>query len=150
VFLVNPKGYAAFLARLDAPPRPNVRLRHSLQTPAPWEKSAAFLGPSHWRIITRLKRRARANQVSGASRTYVACQEKRVIGFYAVASGAIAVDSAQGRFRRNMPNSIPVVILARLAVDKDWQGKGIARALFRDAAQGVSHAADAIRAVLNN
>lgn len=38
VFVVNPKGYAEFLARLDAPPRPNARLRRSLQTPAPWEK----------------------------------------------------------------------------------------------------------------
>jgi len=38
VFAVNPKAYAEFLARLDAPPRPNARLRRSLQTPAPWEK----------------------------------------------------------------------------------------------------------------
>jgi uncharacterized protein (DUF1778 family) len=38
VFVVNPKAYAEFLKRLDAPPRPNVRLRRSLQTPAPWEK----------------------------------------------------------------------------------------------------------------
>ena len=38
VFVVNPKDCAEFLARLDAPPRPNARLRHSLQTTAPWEK----------------------------------------------------------------------------------------------------------------
>ncbi len=38
VFAVNPKAYAEFLARLDAPPRPNARLRRSLQTPSPWEK----------------------------------------------------------------------------------------------------------------
>jgi uncharacterized protein (DUF1778 family) len=38
VFAVNPKAYAEFLARLDAPPRPNSRLRRSLQTAAPWEK----------------------------------------------------------------------------------------------------------------
>jgi uncharacterized protein (DUF1778 family) len=38
VFVVNPKAYAEFLARLDAPPRPNSRLRRSLQTAAPWEK----------------------------------------------------------------------------------------------------------------
>jgi predicted N-acetyltransferase YhbS len=43
-----------------------------------------------------------------------------------------------------MPNPIPVAVLARLAVDQDWQGRGIGRALFRDAAQRVSHAADAI------
>ena len=38
VFVVHPKAYAEFLARLDAPPRPNARLRRSLQTTAPWEK----------------------------------------------------------------------------------------------------------------
>jgi uncharacterized protein (DUF1778 family) len=38
VFVVNPKAYAEFLVRLDAPPRPNARLRRSLQTTAPWEK----------------------------------------------------------------------------------------------------------------
>ena len=38
VFLTSPKAYAEFLKRLDAPPRPNTRLRRALQTPAPWEK----------------------------------------------------------------------------------------------------------------
>jgi uncharacterized protein (DUF1778 family) len=37
VFAVNPKAYREFLARLDAPPQPNARLRKSIQTPAPWE-----------------------------------------------------------------------------------------------------------------
>jgi GNAT superfamily N-acetyltransferase len=91
-----------------------------------------------------LRRRARANQVSGATRTYVACVEKRVVGYYALASGVVTVASAPGRFRRNMPNPIPVAVLARLAVHRDWQGKGIGRALFRDAAHRVAQAADAI------
>lgn len=38
IVVVGPKAYADFLARLDAPPQPNERLRRSLQTPAPWEK----------------------------------------------------------------------------------------------------------------
>jgi GNAT superfamily N-acetyltransferase len=91
-----------------------------------------------------LKRRARANQVSGASRTYVLWEGKRVIGYYALASGVVTLESAPGRFRRNMPNPIPVAVLARLAVDSDWQGRGLGRALFRDAAQRVANAADAI------
>ena len=90
-----------------------------------------------------LKRRARANQVSGASRTYVVCEGQHVIGYYALASGVVTVEAA-GRFRRNMPNPIPVAVLARLAVDRGWQGRGIGRALFRDAARRVAHAADAI------
>ena len=91
-----------------------------------------------------LRRRARANQVSGASRTYVVCEGKRVIGYYAIASGAVTVESASGRFRRNMPDPIPVAVLARLAVDQSWQGKGLGRALFRDAARRVVNAAEAI------
>jgi GNAT superfamily N-acetyltransferase len=91
-----------------------------------------------------LRRRARANQVSGATRTYVVCEERRVIAYYALASGVVTAESAPGRFRRNMPSPIPVAVLARLAVHRDWQGRGIGRALFRDAARRVAHAADAI------
>jgi GNAT superfamily N-acetyltransferase len=91
-----------------------------------------------------LRRRARANQMSGASRTYVVCDGTRVIAYYAVASGAITIECAPGRFKRNMPDPIPVVVLGRLAVDRDWQGRGIGRALFRDAARRVAGAADAI------
>jgi GNAT superfamily N-acetyltransferase len=91
-----------------------------------------------------LKRRARSNQVSGASRTFVACQGNKVMGYYALAAGAVFVANASGRFKRNMPDPIPVVILARLAVDKACQGQGIGRALFRDCAQRVARAADVI------
>jgi GNAT superfamily N-acetyltransferase len=91
-----------------------------------------------------LRRRARANQATGASRTYVVCEGKRVVAYYALASGAIAQAAAPGRFRRNMPDPIPVVVLARLAVDRNYQGRGLGRALFRDAARRAEHAADAI------
>jgi GNAT superfamily N-acetyltransferase len=91
-----------------------------------------------------LKRRARANQASGASRTYVVCEDNRVVGYYALASGVVLVENAPGRCRRNMPNPIPVAVLARLAVDRECQGQGIGRALFRDAARRVAQAADAI------
>jgi len=91
-----------------------------------------------------LKRRARANQVSGASRTFVACDEHRVLGYYALAAGSIGTAHAPGRFRRNMPEPIPVAVLARLAVDRNRQGRGIGRALFCDGARRVVYAADAI------
>jgi GNAT superfamily N-acetyltransferase len=91
-----------------------------------------------------LKRRARANQASGASRTYVVCERERVIGYYALASGAVTVESAPGRVRRNMPDPIPVAVLARLAVDRGCQHRGIGRALFRDAVRRVVQAANAI------
>ncbi|MGH6680791.1 MAG: GNAT family N-acetyltransferase [Bradyrhizobium sp.] len=91
-----------------------------------------------------LKRRARGNQVSGASRTYVVADNRKVVGYYALASGAFAVESSVGRFRRNMPDPIPVAVLGRLAVDRAQQGKGLGRALFRDCALRVAHAADTI------
>ena len=91
-----------------------------------------------------LKRRARANQASGASRTYVVCEGLRVVGYYALASGIVTVENSPGRFRRNMPNPIPVVVLARLAVDRVRHGQGIGRGLFRDAAQRTLNAAEVI------
>ena len=91
-----------------------------------------------------LKRRAYTNQISGATRTFVICVDNRVVGYYALASGAISIQSALGKFRRNMPDPIPVVILARLAIDSSYQSQGLGRALFRDAALRVVQAADTI------
>ena len=91
-----------------------------------------------------LKRRALANQASGAARTFVVCKANKVVGYYALASGAVNIAEAPGRFRRNMPDPIPVVVLARLAVDRAHQGRGLGRAFVRDAARRVVHAADAI------
>lgn len=91
-----------------------------------------------------LKTRALKNQATGASRTFVVCEGRRVVAYYALASSAITVHEAPGRFRRNMPDPIPVVVLGRLAVDRSYQGKGIGRALVRDASLRVIQAADTI------
>lgn len=91
-----------------------------------------------------LKRRARANQASRASRTFVVCEDNRVVAYYALASGAVSAAEAPGKFRRNMPNPIPVAVLARLAVDHRYQGQGLGRGLFRDGALRVLNAAEAI------
>ena len=91
-----------------------------------------------------LKRRATQNQASGASRTFVACEGDTVVGYYALASSAVAPAATPGRFRRNMPDPIPVVVLGRLAVARSHQGSGLGRALFQDAARRVIHAAEVI------
>ena len=91
-----------------------------------------------------LRRRARANQVSGASRSFVICTDDTVVGYYALASGAVSAAAAPSRFRRNMPEPIPVAVLGRLAVDQTCHGQGIGRALFRDSALRVMQAAEAI------
>ena len=80
-----------------------------------------------------LKKRAYQNQLSGASRTYVVLEGKRVVGYYCLASGALELNDAPTKVRRNMPNPIPVAILGRLAVDKSFQGKGLGVALLQDA-----------------
>lgn len=91
-----------------------------------------------------LRRRALPNQQSGASRTVVVCEDDTVVGYYALASSAVVAAATPARARRNMPDPIPVVVLARLAVARHYQGRGLGRGLFRDAALRVLHAADAI------
>lgn len=91
-----------------------------------------------------LRRRARANQVSGASRSFVVCADDAVVGYYALASGAVSAATAPSRFRRNMPEPIPVAVLGRLAIDQRWHKQGIGRALFRDSALRVMQAAETI------
>ncbi len=97
-----------------------------------------------------LRRRARANQVMGASRTYVVSQGIRVVGFYCLSSGGMAISDAPGPIRRNMPDPIPMAILGRLAVDLEWQGKGLGVALLQDAVLRAGQAAHivGIRGVL--
>jgi GNAT superfamily N-acetyltransferase len=91
-----------------------------------------------------LIRRARANQVSGASRSFVVCADEIVVGYYALAAGGVHAAAAPGRFRRNMPEPIPVAVLGRLAVDRAYHGRGLGRALFRDSGLRVMQAAQAI------
>lgn len=97
-----------------------------------------------------LRRRALQNEASGASRTYVVCAGKRVLGYYTLAVGAVAHAEAPGRIRRNMPDPVPVMVLGRLAVDKDVQGRHIGGGLLRDAVLRTMQAAEiaGIRAIL--
>jgi GNAT superfamily N-acetyltransferase len=97
-----------------------------------------------------LRKRALANEETGASRTYVVCARARVVGYYALASGGVAQGQALGRVRRNMPDPVPVMILGRLAVDRAWQGRSLGRGLLRDAVLRTLQAAEigGIRAIL--
>lgn len=81
-----------------------------------------------------LKRRALANQLCGASRTFVVTdQDNRVCGYYALAAGAVSHLMASSAVRRNMPDPVPVMVLARLAVDRRLQGMHLGASLLRDA-----------------
>ncbi len=113
-------------------------------------KAPEVLGPHHHldgfvsgvaTLDEWLKRRARPNQAAGGSRTYVVASDTRVVGYYALASGALALGSAPGRVKRNMPDPIPMAILGRLAVDQAFQGQGLGAALLQDAVLRVHQAA---------
>ena len=98
-----------------------------------------------------LKRRALTNHLSGASRTFVVVDEQQqVMGYYAMAAGAVTHQIAPSSIRRNMPDPVPVMVLARLAMDRRAQGQRLGAALLQDAVQravAVSHNAG-VRALL--
>lgn len=81
----------------------------------------------HWLKTWALKNEGKA------SRTYVLCGDDRIAGFYSLAVGSVSRESVQGSIRRNMPEPIPVMLIARLEVDVNFQGCGIGKGLLRDA-----------------
>jgi len=97
-----------------------------------------------------LRRRALRNEATGASRTYTVCSKGRVVGYYTLAVGAVEAARAPGRVKRNMPDPVPVMVIGRLAVDQKYQGRGMGRALLRDAVLRIIQAADivGVRAIL--
>ena len=89
-------------------------------------------------LNTWLQRRAMANQSTGASRTFVVADaEHRVFGYYAIAAGAVSHADATTATRRNMPDPVPVMVLARLAVDLRAQGLKLGAGLLQDAVRRV-------------
>lgn len=97
-----------------------------------------------------LRKRALENEKTGASRTYVVCCGKKVAGYYSLASGSVVHADAPSKIRRNMPDPIPVMVLGRLAVDINHQGKGIGKGLIKDAVMRILQASEiaGIRAIL--
>lgn len=98
-----------------------------------------------------LRRRALTNHLSGAGRTFVVTDLDGVVhGYYALAAGALSHEMATSAVRRNMPDPVPVMVLARLAVDRRVQGGRVGAALLQDAvlrSQGVARNAG-VRALL--
>ncbi len=104
------------------PPEP-ISINHKLD-----DFDSGELSLNEW-----LKKRALKNQVTGASRCFVLCDKKKVIGYYSLSAGAIAHGEALKTLRRNMPNPLPVLLLGRLAIDKNYHNKDLGSALLRDA-----------------
>lgn len=73
------------------------------------------------------------NQTANSATTYVITESSRVVGYYAIAMSAYDRAKAPGPLSKRMPNQIPCILLARLAVDKQYQGGGWGIELLRDA-----------------
>jgi GNAT superfamily N-acetyltransferase len=98
-----------------------------------------------------IQKYAHQNQKANNSQTYVSIYENAVIGYYSLAVGSVIHSQAPNRVTKGQPkHPIPVMILARLAVDKQWQNRGIGRGLLKDALKRTAQAADiaGIRALL--
>ena len=81
-----------------------------------------------------LRKRALANPSSGARRTFVVADgTRRVMGYYALAAGAVSHETATRAVRRNRPRPVPVLVLGRLAVDRQARGMHLGAALLQDA-----------------
>lgn len=90
-----------------------------------------------------LRQRARKNE-SRFSRTYVVCEGSRVVAFVCLSAGSVERAAAPRKVRRNAPDAIPVSIIGRLAVDRDYSGRGLGADLLADALRRIASASRSI------
>jgi GNAT superfamily N-acetyltransferase len=85
------------------------------------------------------------NQASGGARTYVLTRGERVIGYYSLAPASVSPEDAPARVTKGQGRyPVPVILMARFAMDSSEQGKGLGKALFRDALRRALAGAEAI------
>jgi GNAT superfamily N-acetyltransferase len=102
-------------------------------------------------LNTWLTRFAWTNQRAETAKTYVAHRAFRVVGYHALVAGSVQKHEVPERIAQGVANQpVGVILLARLAVDKNEQGKGLGKTLLRDALGRIAQAADCVgvRAVL--
>ena len=90
-----------------------------------------------------LKHRALKNE-SRFSRTFVVCDGNRVIAYFCISAGAVERAAAPGKVRRNAPNTIPVSVIGRLAVSRDYAGRGLGADILSDALRRIAIASQSI------
>jgi GNAT superfamily N-acetyltransferase len=90
-----------------------------------------------------LLHRAMKNE-SRFSRTYVVCEDDRVVAYFCISAGAVERSSTPGKVRRNAPDTIPVSIIGRLAVSRDHAGKGLGADILSDALRRIAVASQSI------
>lgn len=90
-----------------------------------------------------LRHRALKNE-SRFSRTYVVCEDNRVVVYFCISAGAVERVAAPGKVRRNAPDTIPVSVIGRLAVGRDHAGKGLGADILSDALRRIAVASQSI------
>jgi len=90
-----------------------------------------------------LRHRALKNE-SRFSRTYVVCSGALVVAYYCVSAGSVERAAAPGKLRRNAPDAIPVSVIGRLAVSREYAGKGLGADLLADALRRIAMASQSI------
>src|SRR5580658_5628286 len=90
-----------------------------------------------------LRRYAFQNQQAEASQTYVALADEKVVGYYTLVVSEVAFESAHERLVKGLArHPIPIMLLARLAIETSWQGRGLGSGLLKDAMHRTAQAAD--------
>jgi hypothetical protein len=90
-----------------------------------------------------LRHRALKNE-SRFSRTYVVCEGNRVVAYFCISAGAVGRASAPGKLRRNAPDTIPVSVIGRLAVNRGHAERGLGADILSDALRRVAVASQSI------
>jgi GNAT superfamily N-acetyltransferase len=125
----------------DEPERSEPRLSPPVPLTAEHDLTAFDCGEpalNEW-----LRNRALKNE-SRFSRTYVICEDRRVVAYFCISAGAVERESAPGKVRRNAPDTIPVSVIGRLAVSRDRAGKGLGADMLSDALRRIAVASQSI------
>lgn len=121
------------------------RIKRQLSAPTPLTTEHDLSGfdcgepaLNDWLLHRALKNESRF------SRTYVVCEENRVVAYFCISAGAVERAAAPGKIRRNAPDTIPVSVIGRLAVSRDHAGKGLGADILSDALRRIAVASQSI------
>jgi hypothetical protein len=125
----------------DKPERPKNQLSAPVPLKAEHDLSDFDCGESA--LNDWLRNRALKNE-SRFSRTYVVCEENRVIAYFCISAGSVERAAAPGKLRRNAPDTIPVSVIGRLAVSRNDAGRGLGADILSDALRRIAVASQSI------
>jgi predicted N-acetyltransferase YhbS len=123
-----------------------TRLRLALLTA---EHDLAGFDCGNDQLTSWLIRHALASQRADLARTYLALGDGAVVGYVSLTTGSVRHDEAPKRYTRGMPRyRIPIILIARLAVDRHHQGRRLGSRLLAEALRRAVDASDAAAARL--